>query len=124
MSPVSDPGYNAAKQARYRDRKRLLEEGDPVASFVRAALCTGLAKLAGARPTEVAQRTFSDPRLDFILCAAQTPTSVSNTAALSVITVALLDAFVPASAGVDLDEIAWTMGSAEPDDPGRARQRG
>jgi hypothetical protein len=120
MSPVT----NAERQARYRNRKRLLEEGDPVESFVRAALCTGLAKLAGARPAEVATRTFSDPRLDLILRAAQTPTALANTSALSQITVALLDARVPASAGVDLDKIAWATGSAEPDDPGRARQRG
>jgi hypothetical protein len=30
--------------------------------------------------------------------------------------VAILDALVPASAGVDLDKIAWAIGSAEPDD--------
>jgi hypothetical protein len=120
MSPVT----NAEKQARYRKRKRLLEETDPVESFVRAAVCVGLAGLAGARPSEIAQRTFSDHRLDLILRAAVAPASINNTPALTQVTVALLDALVSASAGVDLDQIACAMGSAEPDDPGRARQRG
>jgi hypothetical protein len=124
MAPVTDENYNALKQRRYRERKRAAGESDPVESFVHAALCHGLAGLTKSRPAEVARRTFTDPRLDLILRAAQTPTALANTSALSQITVALLDARVPASAGVDLDEIAWAMGSAEPDDPGRAPQRG
>jgi hypothetical protein len=117
------PLTNAERQQRFRERRRAAEETDPVESFVRAALCVGLATLEKSRPAEVA-RTFSDPRLDLIFCAAQTPTALTNTSALSQITVALLDALVPAWAGVDLDQIACAMGSAEPDDPGRARQRG
>jgi HK97 family phage major capsid protein len=102
MTPVNDPDYNATKQARYRERKRALEATDPVASFVRAAIVTGLATLEKSRPDVVAQRTFSDYRLDLILRAAVSPASVSNTPALTQVTVAILDALVPTSAAVDL----------------------
>jgi hypothetical protein len=118
------PLTNAQRQQRYRARQRAADESDPVASFVRAAIVTGRAALEKSRPMDVARRSYSDPRLDPILRAAQTPTALSNTPALSVITVALLDALVQTSAGVDLDKIAWAIGSAELDDPGRARQRG
>jgi hypothetical protein len=56
MAPVSDPGYAAAKQARYRERKRLLEGADPVESFVPAAIVTGIATLEQSRPCDVARR--------------------------------------------------------------------
>jgi hypothetical protein len=56
MAPVNDPGYAAAKQARYRARKRAAEESDPVESFVRAAIVTGLATLEQSRPCDVARR--------------------------------------------------------------------
>jgi Phage capsid family len=93
---------NAEKQALYRQRKRALEATDPVASFVRAAIVTGLATLEKSRPDAVAQRTFTDPRMDLILRAAQTPTALANTSALSQVVVALLDALIPTSAAVDL----------------------
>jgi hypothetical protein len=96
------PLTNAERQQRFRERRRAADEIDPVASFVRAALCVGLATLEKSRPDAVARRTFSDHRLDLLLRAAQTPTALANTPALSQVTVAILDALVPVSAAVDL----------------------
>jgi hypothetical protein len=80
-----------------------VSRGDPVASFTRAALCVGLVGLEKAPPFEVAQRTFADDRsLELVLRAAVAPTTLSNSPALSTITIALLDALVPYSAGIDL----------------------
>jgi hypothetical protein len=75
---------------------------DDVATFTRAAICVGLAGLEKSRPAEVARRSFSDTRLELVLRAATAPTALSNAPALTQIAVALLDALVPASAGVDL----------------------
>src|SRR5262249_18199210 len=75
---------------------------DAVRSFTRAALCVGLAGLEKSQPSEVARRSFSDTRLELVLRAAVSPTALSNTPALTQVAVALLDALVPQSAGVDL----------------------
>jgi hypothetical protein len=60
MAPVSDPGYAAAKQARYRERKRAAESTDPATSFVRAAIVTGIATLEKSRPCDVARRASAN----------------------------------------------------------------
>lgn len=82
------------------DRQSLRDEA--VSSFVRAAMCVGIAGLEKSRPSEVARRSFSDSQVELVLRAAVAPTALSNTPALTRVAVALLDALIPMSAGVDL----------------------
>jgi Phage capsid family len=88
------------RQRRYWERQ--LSGGDDT-PLVRAVLATGLAKLESKLPGEIVRRNWGNDRdVDLVLRAAQTPTSIANTSALSQITVAFLDALVPLSAAVDL----------------------
>src|SRR5262245_39473791 len=107
MSPVTDPGYAAEKQKRYRERRRVLDDLEAgevqdaaVTSFVRAAIRVGLGALDPRART--AEMWSDDYVANLILRSAQTPTAIGNTPALSAVTAALLDALVPASAAVDL----------------------
>jgi hypothetical protein len=50
------PLTNRERQQRFRERKRAADEADPIASFVRAAIVTGLATLEKSRPCDVARR--------------------------------------------------------------------
>jgi hypothetical protein len=50
------PLTNAERQQRFRERKRAAEDADPVESFVRAAIVTGVATLEQSRPCAVARR--------------------------------------------------------------------
>jgi hypothetical protein len=103
MAPVADLGYNAAKQARYRERLRTREAGGGVASLVRACIALGLNKIdSSLHPAEFARRTWDDHRVDLVFRAAVSPASLSNTPALTQISVSFLEALVPASAGADL----------------------
>ena len=77
-----------------------------VRSFTRAALCVGLAGLNKSRPGDLARQSFADDRgVDLILRAAVSPTALTNSPALSTISVAILDALVPASAGAVVGRI-------------------
>jgi hypothetical protein len=73
-----------------------------LSSFVRACLATGLAALdRDLRPSDVAKRWDNSRNIEMILRAAVSPTT-TNTAPLTQIGVAFLDALVPISAGAEL----------------------
>jgi hypothetical protein len=77
---------------------------DAVASVVRAAIATGLAKFdRDTTPAAVARRMWGGDRgVDLVLRAAVTPTALSNAGPLAQIAVAYLETLVPVSAGADL----------------------
>jgi hypothetical protein len=59
MSSVTDPGYNAAKQARYRERLRAFEDGNGLDSLTRVKL-TALAPIGARCPAPLLRR----PKID------------------------------------------------------------
>jgi hypothetical protein len=76
--------------------------GGNISPLVRAAVAVGLGALdKTARPAEHARRRGwdEDRSLELLLRAPTTPTALSNTPGLGRISVALLDALVPLSAG-------------------------
>jgi len=84
------PDYAAARDA-------------ALASLVRAAIATGMAKLDRSfTPADYAKRTWNDRSVDLVLRAAVSPTALSSAGPLAQIAVAYLESLVPVSAGADL----------------------
>ena len=73
-------------------------------SIIRAAICIARGELEKpACPSEIARRDYADDRgLNFVMRAAQTPTSLANAPALATISQSFLDILRPVSAGADL----------------------
>jgi hypothetical protein len=84
------PDYSAASSA-------------DLASLVRAVIATGLAKFdRTSTPADIARKQWNDRAVDLVLRASVTPHTLSNTPVLATVSVALLEALVPVSAGADL----------------------
>ncbi|HEY7413912.1 MAG TPA: phage major capsid protein [Ktedonobacteraceae bacterium] len=107
MSPMS----TAERVRNFRDRKRreqeLRDDADAyreaqVTCLTRAVLATSLAKLdASIKPVDFAKQ-WNDSKVELILRAAVSPTSLSSAPALAQVTTAFLETLVPMSAGADL----------------------
>jgi hypothetical protein len=76
MAPTTDAGYNAAKQARYRERLRAREEDAPLAPLTRATIAIARAQFTPDRDAErVARMAWPNDQLTMGLVqrAATTP---------------------------------------------------
>jgi hypothetical protein len=95
-----------------------------VTSLVRAAIATGLSALNRPRPpSDFARKWGDDEGMKLVLRAAVSPTSVAGTPPLAHITVSLLQALAPMSAGADLLNRAIALnfdGAAQINVPGIA----
>ena len=77
-------------------------ERDAVASLTRAVICAGRAALdRNVKASDVA-RQWDDRNIELVLRAAVSPTSTSNSPAMTQVGAAFLGALVPASAAADL----------------------
>src|SRR5262249_42906151 len=73
-----------------------------MASLTRAAVAFGRARLDRSSTRVQQVRAWDDRTAEILVRAAVSPTTLSNTPALTAISVAFLDALRPASAGADL----------------------